>query len=40
MFNFKNAIGWIGDVAVFPAKGGRWLVSMNGKKMFVKGGAE
>ena len=38
MFNMKNAIGWIGSVAVFPAaNGGRWLVDMRGKKLFVKG---
>lgn len=41
MFNMKNVIGWIGNVAVFPADCGRWLVDMtSGKKMFVKGGEE
>lgn len=35
----KNAIGWIGNVAVFGTKDGRWLVDMtSGKKHFVKGG--
>lgn len=38
MFNTNDAIGWIGNVAVFAADGGRWLVDMtNGKRCFVKG---
>ena len=41
VFNMKNVIGWIGNVAVFPADCGRWLVDMtSGKKMFVKGGEQ
>jgi hypothetical protein len=41
MFNMKNAIGWIGNIAVFPVDGGRLLLDMaSGKRMFVKGGAE
>ena len=41
MYNMKNAIGWIGSVAVIPTKDGRWLVDMsNGKRQYVKGGAE
>ena len=41
MFNNKDLIGWLGSVAVYrSADGGRWLVDMKGKKMFVKGGAE
>ena len=38
MFNMKNAIGWIGNVAVFLSDNGRWLVDVtSGKKTFVKG---
>lgn len=41
MFNIKNAIGWIGNIAVFRAENGRWLVDMySGKRVFVKGGGE
>ena len=41
MFNMKDAIGWIGNVAVFRTDGGRWLYDVvTNKKVFVKGGAE
>lgn len=41
MFNMKDAIGWIGNIAVFPAEDGRWLFDVvSGKKRFVKCGAE
>jgi hypothetical protein len=37
MFNMKNVIGWIGNVAVLPVDGGVMLVDMrSGNRKFVK----
>ena len=37
MFNMKNAIGWIGNTAVFAVDGGFVFVDMrSGKRKFVK----